>query len=313
MRSRYLPRFIPLILAVLLLAACADSGDEAADTTVAPTVSEATTTTAAPTTTTAAVTTTETLPSVEVPGSGEPWDLLVLGRDDDLGVGFLETYSEQASEILGVDVIGQYAGIDEGSAWQILGGLRGEAYPDIRDLVRNAEILVMETYPERANDGDITQIDIDSKNCSYYVSAESPKPPAPTTPVYWQPYTDLLNEIYPEIRQLRNNAPTVILAPDLPNRYLARQRDAGIGAECGAWADAWSAVIRTTAEAHGAVYIPLSDVLNGPDHQIDAYEAGYTGATELHPTLWDGTPNEVGMPMVVEAIIAGGLQPTTQP
>ena len=61
MWSRYLPRFVPLILVVLLLAACNGSSDEAANTTVATTTTAAaTTTTVAPTTTTVAPATTTT-------------------------------------------------------------------------------------------------------------------------------------------------------------------------------------------------------------------------------------------------------------
>jgi hypothetical protein len=61
MRSRYLPRFVPLVLVVLLLAACSGSSGEAADTTVPPTTTVApTTTTVAPTKTAAATTTTTT-------------------------------------------------------------------------------------------------------------------------------------------------------------------------------------------------------------------------------------------------------------
>ncbi|MCJ7780221.1 MAG: hypothetical protein MUQ27_05300, partial [Acidimicrobiia bacterium] len=59
MRSRYLPQFVPLVLVVLLLAACTGSVDEAADTTVSTTTTAPTTTTVAPTTTTAATTTSD--------------------------------------------------------------------------------------------------------------------------------------------------------------------------------------------------------------------------------------------------------------
>lgn len=65
MRSRCLPRFVLLVLAVLLLAACSGSSDEAADTTLAPTTTAPTTTTVAPTTTAAATTTTMSLSTAE--------------------------------------------------------------------------------------------------------------------------------------------------------------------------------------------------------------------------------------------------------
>ena len=77
--------------------------------------------------------------------------------------------------------------------------------------------------------------------------------------------------------------------------------------------EAWSAVVREAAERHGAVYVSLSDVLNGPNHDIDTFEAGYTGSTDEHPALWWGTPNEVGAPVIVDALVAAGFQPTTQP
>ena len=57
----------------------------------------------------------------------------------------------------------------------------------------------------------------------------------------------------------------------------------------------------------------LADLLSGPDHDIDAFEAGYTGASEQYPTIWWGTPNEIGTPMIVEAIATAGFEPVTQP
>ncbi len=167
--------------------------------------------------------------------------------------------------------------------------------------------------PERSNDGDPTHIDVDSENCSVFASKKTPKPPAPTTPEYWQPYSDLLDDIYTEIWSLREGTPTVMISPDLQSRFLKRQREAGIDAECIAWGDAWSAVVRETAEEHGAVYVPLSDVLSGPNHDVDSFEAGYTGRSDEYPTIWWGTPNEVGTPMIVDALTAAGFQPTSQP
>ena len=71
MWSRYLPRFVPLVLVVLLLPACGDSADDSADTTVAPTTTVIeTTTTAPPASTTAPTTaTTTTTSSTPVPTS----------------------------------------------------------------------------------------------------------------------------------------------------------------------------------------------------------------------------------------------------
>lgn len=319
MRSRYLPRFVPVVLVVLLLAACGDSADEAADTTVAATTSEATTTTAAvtttvaPTTTTVAVTTTEALPVVEVPGPGEPWDMLVLSSIYDLGEEFLATYEAEAEATLGVDVNAVFAGNPNASAWELLQVLRGDAYPPLDDLARQAEVVLLIAYPDLSYDGEPGEIDDDSANCWYEASTKEPEPPAPTTDEYWAPYTALLDDIYAEIRTLRQNTPTVLIGPDLHNRQIARQRRGNVEAECRQWVEEWNAVVRDAAERNGAVYVPISDVMSGPNRDIDAFEAGYTGATEQYPTISDTQPNEVGTPMVVEAIIAAGLEPTTQP
>jgi len=54
---------IPAVFVVLLLPGCGDSGDEATDTTLAPTTTETTTTSTAAATTTAPATTTATAPT----------------------------------------------------------------------------------------------------------------------------------------------------------------------------------------------------------------------------------------------------------
>ncbi len=317
MRPLSLRWLVPLALVVLLLPACSDSGDEAADTTLAPTsTTEAMTTTAAPTTTVPATTPTSTTlaeSSVALPGPGEAWDMLVFSVEYVFGEEFLAMYEQEAEAALGVEVNAAYAaGIDE-TAWKILQHLRDEAYPPLGDLVREAEIIVMLAYPEESYDGDTGAIDVDGKNCRYEASTQTPEPPAPTTDEYWAPYATLLDDIYNEIWTLRENTPTVLIGPDLQNREIARQRRGDVEAECREWTEAWSAVVREAAERNGAVYVALSDVMTGPGHDIDSFEAGYTGATDQYPTIWYGQPNEIGTPMVVEAITAAGFEPTTQP
>ena len=290
--------WVPVAISLLLIAGCASGGEEEAATTVAD-----------PATTD----TTATMPSVALPEPGEPWDLLVISHALDLGDQFLEMYTQRAEEALGVEVNAQYSGGLDQFAWEILGMLRNEAYPGIGDLARDAEIIVLIAFEVRSDQGEPTHIDVDGEHCSFYVSTQTPTPPAPTTAEYWQPYTDLLDDIYTEIWKLREGTPTVLIAPDLHNRFLARQRDAGIDAECVAWTEAWSAVVRDAAERNGAAFVSLADLLSGPDHDIDAFEAGYTGASEQYPTIWWGTPNEIGTPMIVEAVAAAGFEPVTQP
>ncbi len=191
--------------------------------------------------------------------------------------------------------------------------LRDEAYPPMGELTRSAEIIVMIAYPERSLEGEPGEIDIDSENCWYEASTQAPEPPAPTTDENWAPYTTLLDDIYNKIWTLRENTPTVVIGPDLHNRQIARQRRGGVEAECRVWAEAWSAVVRDAAERSGAVHVALSDVMSGPGHDIDSFEAGYPGATDQYPLAYDVLPNEIGTPMVVGAITASGFEPTTQP
>lgn len=91
MRSRYLPRFVPLVLVVVLSAACSGSSDEAADATLAATTA-APATTVALTTTTAAPTTRASLSTAEATelidgwiaawNSGDPAALAVVFADE---------------------------------------------------------------------------------------------------------------------------------------------------------------------------------------------------------------------------------------
>ena len=108
-RPYSLPLVASFTVMVLLLAACSGSSDESADTTLASSTTEqATTTTAASTTTTAttttvaAVTTTEALSEVEVPGSGEQWDLVWIS--DSIGAGVAEAWADRIEESEGVEV-----------------------------------------------------------------------------------------------------------------------------------------------------------------------------------------------------------------
>ena len=113
-------------------------------------------------------------------------------------------YQREAEAALGVEVNTAYAGdIESDSVGRLLNLLRGDAYPPLDDLVREAEIIVLITYPELSYDGEEGDIDADSLNCWREASTQTPEPPAPTTDEYWAPYTTLLDDIYTEIWALR--------------------------------------------------------------------------------------------------------------
>ena len=67
------------------------------------------------------------------------------------------------------------------------------------------------------------------------------------------------------------------------------------------------------SEAHGATWVSIYDVLNGPDHDWDPRELGYVGPTEQHPVMFFGKPNEVGAPMIVDALVAAGFDRVAPP
>ena len=269
------------------------------------------TTQAAPTT--APSTTTTVIPSVGLPGPGEPWDMLFIARGADLGETIPEQYAERAEQILGVDINLQTNHGIHAYAWTILGHIGRGRYPDLSDPISNAEIILLQTWPEHSNEGEETAIDVDIRNCGGDLSVADPQPPAPTSAEYWQPYRDLLDTIYSDIWALRKGAPTVLITLDNHHTRLLEQQEAGIEAECRALYEAWQDVEAAAAADHGAVMVSIYDILNGPGHDLDPALMGYLGPTEQIPTLASSTLNDLAAPLVVEALAAVGFEPWPMP
>jgi len=309
---------IPVVFAAVLLSACGEASDETADTTLAPatTTAAATTPTIAPTTTVAPVTTTTTTIAVEMvtlPGPGEPWDLLFFGQEDLFTRQLPDEYAAVAADELGVEVRSvQPPGFDYVYAANMSGQLQG-AYPPVDQYVPPAEIIVLLSRPGNSGDGSDDYIADDFERCWW--TAPAGEPPTTNLPVdYWDKYRSDLDDIYTELRTLRQDTPTVLRTIDLYNPSLPQQRQGGIEAECTAW---FEAMTRQTAEAaadNGSVFVSLYDLFNGPDHDQDPAEAGYIGPTDLktsHVPWYQAT--ETGVDLIAQRLADEGFEPTSRP
>ena len=261
-------------------------------------------------------TTTQTAAEAEVslPAPGEPWDVLFLASKFEVATEYvLSQYEELAEEFLGVDVRVKGLTTESTKAWSILQQVRNLGFPGMAEEVAEAEIIVVIAYPQGSDEGAPTQIDEARDVC---------KRPGNTKPMdsdvvageeFWEPYRLLLDQIYTEIWRLRDGTPTVLIAGEVSEGYLPTQRDVGIEEECRAWFEAWSNASRQAAEAHGARWVSLYDLLNGPGHDIDPFEMGWTGPTELQPTLGTRKLNDVGSALVADALAAAGFTPAEAP
>lgn len=288
-----------IVVAMLTIGGCSQSDDSAlaASTTTTsvgtPTIES---TTALPSSTQAEATTSvaEVTPSDVV----EPWDLVFIS--DSYGSGVADRYGEHAAEALGVPVTVHDHAYPLLSAAEALDHIKDDRYPPLADVVRDAEIIVIGSGPwqmEAVNPG--------WETCDSASVGERPAP-EPYTQADWQPYGNVLDEIYNEIWRLREGEPTVLLAVDVLEGRISSWRTAGIEAECTATWESLSATIRDAAEANGATMVSLYDLFTGPDHQDDPREKGWIGPDGYHPSA-------AGIPVIADALAAAGFEPTTQP
>ena len=289
---------ITIVLALLLGAGCSGAGDSADDLRTEST-------------TTATTATTEATPAIDMPGPGEPWDLLFIRQSwyhSDL---VPQLYAELAAEALGVEIRLHDVPHDPRDASLVLAELRGVAHPPLGDLARQAEIIVVGGESELSGPNRTeTTLDSEFQKCNSEESPLNPGPPVMPIDSEWQLYREVLDAIYAEIWSLREGTPTVLIASDVYNGGIVRfQRERGIVADCSAMFDAMNDVARKAAEENGATMASVFEVFNGPDGSLDPSELGYTGGSAIPRAR----TNEVGAKMVAEALAAAGFEPTTQP
>ena len=313
------PWCLGVALVVSLLAACGDSTEGDADTAPAPAAS--TTTTSTPTTDTVASTTAASttladkaeLSNIEPPGEGEPWDIVFFGFDDVFTRLPGELYADQLTEALGVEMrLFEPPGFDYVWAATLVEQLRGDRYPPLGDYVPPAEVIVLLSRPGESPDGEDEHIVEDFERC-WWRPLEGEPPASNLTDDYWAVYRHLLDEVYTEIWNLRQDQPTLLITMDLYNPSLQKQREGGIDEACITWFESWRDQIARAAESHGSVFVSLQDAFNGADHQFDPAEAGLIGQSETDPSApwYRNTP--LGVSLQAEALVAASLEALNTP
>ena len=144
-------------------------------------------------------------------------------------------------------------------------------------LIREAEIIVVFGNPRQS--GATADLEICITGSTYRRD-----PPVRYSAMDWQPYRDLLDEIYAEIWRQRDGEPVVLRAVDFYNPVISAWREAGIETECLAALESFNRTIAEAAEAAGATLVSVADVFNGPTHTEDPREKGYIGGDGIHTT-----------------------------
>ncbi len=89
------------------------------------------------------------------------------------------------------------------------------------------------------------------------------EPPVVPSVEDWQPYRDVLDQVYDDIWKLREGRPVVLRAHDICNPFIAPWRELGIEPECTANWEIEMQLIQEAAEANGAVFVSFFDAFNG--------------------------------------------------
>ena len=116
-------------------------------------------------------------------------------------------------------------------------------------------------------------------------------------------YIQHLELIYQHIFELRGDQPIIVRAFDAYNPIPARWEEDGTFDACHACWENYNAAIHQAASEY---YIPVArvnDAWNGPDHNEDPNDKGYT-ADGIHP-------NELGAQVIAEELRKLGYDPDT--
>lgn len=292
-----LRRLFLLSLAAALVAGGCSQGDEVASDETTSTASTATTTTTAPTT--AAPTATVGEQPESDPGqspAGEPLDLVVLADSGGWGVAAL--YAAKAAEALDREI--RAHGCTQGGARveRILSNVQQRCADDVAD----AEIIVFYVSPQ----GFEPPSYLTCLAARQAGSGGTWEPPAVTSVEDWQGYRDALDEVYDEIWKLRAGQPTILRAYGAWAPWLPQWRAAGIDSACMANDEVIDQVRRESAETHGASYVSMLDVFNGPEHDQDPGEKGWIAEDGMHLS-------NSGVAVLVDAVAAVGFELSEPP
>ncbi len=156
--------------------------------------------------------------------TSEPWDLVWFS--DSTGFGLAELWGERIHDELGVEVVVHDYAVGGLSAAQVLSwiGDGDVSLPEIKEELAGAEVVV---YGNPEGSGETSDIG----TC---VSTDTTPRPAPvrSSAADWQPYGDVLAQVYDIVFDLRDGKPTIVRAMDMYNPVIDDWRAAGIEAEC---------------------------------------------------------------------------------
>ena len=203
--------------------------------------------------------------------TSEPWDLVWIS--DSSGQWIADEWAILIEEAEGVEVrVHDY----------MIGGVKAEVIlqmlsdvENIREKVAEAEVIVVHGAPSDDTGPPDTLV------CR---STGAINPDPPSLPADFTVYGDVYRDIFDVIFELRAGRPTVIRAYDEWAGLVVLWGEEGIEEECTAAWEAQAGAIHEAAAEYGVVTASFYDAANGPDHDEDPQEKGYTAGDGYHPS-----------------------------
>ncbi len=229
------------------------------------------------------------------------WDLVYMSDSTGSGIPYiLKSYIEEDT---GKSVILHDYVISGLPAYRVLKALRGETenmipekMAQLAEVISEAEVIIFYGNPEEIPEMEGVERDI--RACMNH----GKKPPDQCQPEVYQPYTEVLEEIYEEIFRLRDGKPTIIRAADFYNPMIKWHRNFGIEDECVKCWTTFNEAVWAAAEAYNVPVVSAYRTFNGPDYREDPLEKGYLGNDRTHP-------GKEGMQAMAETIRQAGYDP----
>ena len=312
MLRRLAPRCLVLLAVVVsLLPACTDNADDdaAVNASTTTTTTLPSTTTAVPETTTTTVTEQAESDAGPFP-LGEPVDLLIMS--DSSGIGVAERYAPLAAEALDREIRVH----DWARGGEPITVILDWIQTTLADEVAEAEIIVVYGYPggleynlpEPSLLSCFEALDVFDDDYSGDWTPGTKWEPTPLVPTVedWQPFRDVLDQVFDEIWTLREGKPTIIRTYDVPLGFVTPWKELGIEPECTANLEIQAQVEREAAEANGAGFVSLFDVFNGPNHDEDPVQKGWMLDDLMHA-------GEEGLDIVAKTLAAYGFEASEPP
>jgi len=207
------------------------------------------------------------------------WDLVIIGDSSLWELG--QAFASQIEQDIGVDVVLHDFAESGLSAGEVLSTLqsgepaRGELV-DLAATLEDAEVVVMSVNP-------VDSIDPASPNdLEQCFLAKTPHSCGPASFAKW---TADLEAIWLQIFTLRNGRATILRATDLYNPLVAPWRERGVFEACTECWENMSDAAHSAAQTYGIPFLSRLDAFNGPSHDEDPREKGFTIADGQHPSV----------------------------